>query len=147
MHENKSSEATLSAMVSLQYSTASRRNPPARPGECTARRSVREVIDDEGTAEPVLVHVPLSRIVLDEHVGVAQVMCCEDFTPTAADHACSTPWSKWRSGLVPGHLFDAPYGVVVELAIEPGKRPSSRSGIAQVKCVRINPQTCHACKN
>ena len=53
MHENNPTEATLSAMVSVKYSTASRRNPPARPGTCTARRSVREVIEDEGTAEPV----------------------------------------------------------------------------------------------
>ena len=93
MHENKPPEATFSEKVTVQYSTASLRNPPARPGECTARRSVREVIDDEGTAEPVVrngsaggragvaatsyTYLSLSlEIVLDEHVGVARVMGC-----------------------------------------------------------------------
>ena len=53
MHENKTPRAKSTENVTVPYSSSSHRNPPARPGTCTARRSVVDVVEDEGMAEPV----------------------------------------------------------------------------------------------
>ena len=52
-------------------------------------------------------------------------------TLAAAEHACSTPWSKWRAQT---QTVDAPEGVVVELKEGVRVQPFSCSGATSGKC-------------